>query len=165
MHFTWADYAILGVLVISGLLGLMRGFVREILSLIAWVVAVAMAVHFSDQVAVYLQHLIDAAPLRKAAAFCLILFVVLILGALLGSLVAGALSGAGLSGTDRIVGFIFGLFRGGILVALLVLVGGLTPAPRANWWKGATLIPPFEKAALWIRDKMPASWLANLNYH
>jgi membrane protein required for colicin V production len=165
MHFTWADYVILGILVISGLLGLMRGFVREILSLLAWVAAVALAVHFSDQVAVYLQQLIEAAPLRKAAAFCLILFVVLIVGALLGSLVASVLSGAGLSGTDRVVGLIFGALRGGILVALLVLVGGLTPAPRATWWKESTLIPPFERAALWIRDRMPASWLANLNYH
>ena len=165
MHFTWADYVILGILVISGLLGLMRGFVREIFSLVAWVAAVTLAVHFSDQVAVYLQHLIEAAPLRKAAAFCLILFVVLILGALIGSLLAGILSGTGLSGTDRIVGLIFGVFRGGILVALLVLVGGLTPAPRAIWWKEATLIPPFEKAALWMRDRMPASWLSNLNYH
>jgi membrane protein required for colicin V production len=165
VHFTWADYAILGILLVSGLLGLMRGFVREILSLIIWVVAVGLAVHFSDQVAVHLQHLIDAAPLRKAAAFCLILFVVLILGAVVAGLIAGILSGSGLSGTDRIVGLIFGLFRGGILVAVLVLLAGLTPAPRALWWKEAKLIPPFEKAALWMRDKVPASWLANLNYH
>jgi membrane protein required for colicin V production len=59
----------------------------------------------------------------------------------------------------------FGLFRGGILVAVLVLVAGLTPAPRAAWWKEAKLIPPFQTAALWMRDKVPASWLANLNYH
>jgi len=165
LHLLWVDYVILGILAISGLLGLLRGFVREIFSLISWVLAVGMAVRFSDAVSVLLQSVMEAGPLRKAAAFCLILFVVLIVAALVGSLLARILSGAGLSGTDRLVGLIFGLLRGGILVAVLVLVAGLTPAPRAAWWKDAKLIPPFQAAAIWMRDKVPASWLANLNYH
>lgn len=165
MHLLWVDYLILIILVVSGLLGLLRGFIREIFSLLAWVIAVGMAVRFSDMLSVHLQPLIEAVPLRKGAAFCLVLLVVLIVAALLGGLLARLLSGAGLSGTDRLVGLVFGLFRGGILVAVLVLVAGLTPAPRTTWWKEARLIPPFQTAALWVREKVSVPWLANLNYH
>jgi membrane protein required for colicin V production len=165
MHWIWTDYVIVGILVISGLLGLLRGFIREIFSLISWVLAVWVAARFSDRLSVYLQTLIDAPPLRKAAAFCIVLFVVLVAAALAGSLIARLLSGAGLSGTDRLVGLIFGVFRGALLVAVLVLVAGLTPAPRASWWREAKLIPPFQSLALWVREQVPASWLANLNYH
>ncbi len=165
MHWIWADYVIVGILFISGLLGLLRGFIREIFSLIAWVLAVWVAARFSDMLSVHLQTLFDAPPLRKAAAFCIVLFMVLVVAALAGSLIARMLSGAGLSGTDRLVGLIFGIFRGAILVAVLVLVAGLTPAPRASWWREARLIPPFQSLALWVRGQVPASWLANLNYH
>jgi membrane protein required for colicin V production len=165
MGLLWVDYVIIGILLISGLLGLLRGFLREIFSLISWVLAVSLAAHFSDTVAAHLQPYVEAAPLRRAAAFCIVLFVVLIVGALVGSLIARLMSSAGLSGTDRLVGLVFGVIRGGILIAVLVLLAGLTPAPRASWWCEAKFIPPFQSLAVWIRAQLPVSCLVNLNFY
>lgn len=165
MEWVWVDYVVLGLLGISALLGLMRGFVREFLSLIAWVAAVWVAVHYSGMLADRLAPFIDPVPLRKAAAFCIVLFAGLIVGAIIGAVVGSLVSSAGLSGTDRIVGLLFGLLRGALVVAVLVLVAGLTPAPQSSWWKASKLIPPFQALAEWVRGQVPADWLSHLNYH
>lgn len=165
IQLVWVDYVILGFLGISGLLGLLRGFVREIFSLLAWALAVWLAASYAEAFSPRLETLIEPGPLRKAAAFCIILFVTLVLGGIVGSLIAKLVSRAGLSGTDRLVGLVFGLVRGALLVAVLVLVAGLTPMPQASWWKESKLVPPFQALAVWVRDQLPAGWLAHLNYH
>ena len=150
MHLVWIDYVILGLLVVSGLLGVLRGFVREIFSLITWVAAVWLAVHFSDVVAQQMKPWIEEAPLRKVAAFCMVLFGALVVGAILGGVIAGLLSSAGLSGTDRLIGLVFGLMRGALLAALLLAVAQRTPMPQAPWWKQSVLIPAFMPLVDWI---------------
>jgi membrane protein required for colicin V production len=164
MQLVWVDYGVLGLLGISALLGLLRGFVREVLSLAAWVAAVWVAGNYGDAFADHLAKFIEPVPLRKAAAFCIVLFGALIIGGIVAAIIGKLIASAGLSGTDRIVGLIFGLLRGVLLVAVLVLVAGLTPAPQSSWWKGSKLIPPFQALAVWVREQVPASWLANLNY-
>lgn len=154
MPLTWVDYSLLGLVGISGLLGLLRGFVRELLSLMTWVASVWVAIHFSDHFAPHLENLVEPGPLRKAAAFCILLFASLVVGALLGAVVGKLLSSAGLSGTDRLVGLVFGLMRGGLLVALLLAVAERTPMPQAPWWKQSVVIPWFKPVTGWIGSQL-----------
>lgn len=154
MQWVWVDYVILGLLVVSGLLGLLRGFVREMFSLMTWVAAVWIAIHFSDAFARQLESWISEGPLRKAAAFCIVLFGTLLVGAVAGGLIAKLLSSAGLSGTDRLVGLIFGVIRGALLAALLLAVAERTPLPQSPWWKQSVLIPTFMPLAGWIGDQL-----------
>lgn len=150
MQLVGLDYVILALLGISGLLGLLRGFVREIFSLMTWIAAAWLAIHFSAHFAPYLEPFVEPGPLRKAAAFCIVLFAVLVIGAIVGSLIAKLLSSAGLSGTDRLVGLVFGTMRGALLVALLAAVAERTQAPQAVWWKQSALMPTFQPLASWI---------------
>lgn len=154
MELFWVDYLILGLLGISGLLGLLRGFVREIFSLMTWVAAVWVAIHFSDAFAHQLEPWVKEATLRKVAAFCIVLFGALIVGAVLGGLIAKLLSNVGLSGTDRLVGLVFGVMRGALLAALLVAVAQRTPVPQSPWWKQSAVIPAFMPLANWIGGQL-----------
>ncbi len=154
MQWVWVDYVILGLLGISGLLGLLRGFLREMFSLMTWVAAVWIAIHFSDLLAQQLEPWIKEAPLRKAASFCLVLFGTLVVGAILGGVIANLLSTAGLSGTDRLVGLVFGVMRGALLAALLLAVAERTPVPQSSWWKQSVLIPAFKPLANWIDGQL-----------
>lgn len=154
MQLIWVDYGLLGLLGISGLLGLLRGFVRELLSLMTWVASIWVAMHFSDTLAPQLENFVEPGPLRKAAAFCILLFASLVVGALLGAIVAKLLSSAGLSGTDRLVGLVFGLIRGSLLVALLLAVAERTPMPQAPWWKQSVVIPWFKPVTVWISSQL-----------
>ena len=61
----------------------------------------------------------------------------------------------GMSGTDRLIGMVFGAARGILLVAILVLLAGLTPLPEEAWWVRSTLVGYFEELAFWLRDLMP----------
>src|SRR5690554_5656071 len=136
----WVDYAILGIIAISALISLVRGFAREVLSIIAWVAAFWAALRFAAVAAPLLEPYLASPNLRIGAAFVLIFVGVLLLGALINFLVSFFIGRTGLSGTDRAVGVVFGAAHGVLIVAVLVLLLGLTPIPRVTWWRQSQLI-------------------------
>lgn len=150
-----ADWLILAILALSVLVGLWRGFVREALSLVVWVAAIAAAIVFGDQVATLIGDRITLPSARIAIGHIAVFLLVLIVGGLFGWLVGRIVQGTGLSGTDRVLGFAFGLLRGGLIVAALVLVLSYTPMASDPWWRESTLITRFEPAAGWLRDQLP----------
>ncbi|CAL1240148.1 CvpA family protein [Candidatus Methylocalor cossyra] len=154
----WADYGIVGVIGLSGLIGALRGLVREVFSLAAWGVSVWIGLRYSRELAAQLQTAIPVPSLRVAAAFTLLFLGALAVTSVLGWLVAKLVAGSGLSGADRLAGLLFGLARGVVVVAVLVLLAGVTPLPDDPWWKRSKLIPPFQSLALWLRDQVPADY-------
>ncbi|MEM7540181.1 MAG: CvpA family protein [Pseudomonadota bacterium] len=158
------DVAIAAIIVISALISLLRGFVREVLSLIAWVVAFAAVYKFSLPTAELLTDLIDNAVLRNVAGVLLVLFGTLIVVGLINMLIASLIDKAGLSGTDRTLGMIFGLARGVAIVLVFVLLGGLTPAPAEPWWRESQLLLPFESMSLTIIDWLPPDYAQHFSY-
>ena len=70
----------------------------------------------------------------------------------------------GLSGTDRMLGIIFGIGRGAVIVSVLVLLAGLTPVPQDPWWSQSTFIPHFESLALKIQELLPPDIAQQLTY-
>ena len=158
MTFTWLDYVILAIVLVSTLVSLFRGFVREALSLAFWVIAFWVAQMFFRELAVPLGQWIPAPSVRLASAFAIIFFVVLLLGGLVTFLIAKLIDATGLSGTDRVIGMLFGAARGALIVAGLVLLAGLTPMPSDPWWQESQLIGHFEDLASWMRGLLPADF-------
>ena len=149
------DYAIITVLAISSLLSLMRGFVREAISLVVWVFAGGLALTFSPRLSLQLIDYIPNGALRTAAAFVMIFVAVVILGSIVGYLLGTILKQSGLSGTDRIAGLIFGFLRGLVIVAVFVMLGGMTALHTAPWWQESKLVPFVEPTAIWLREFLP----------
>ncbi len=161
----WADFVIIGVLAVSTLVSLMRGFVKEAVSLATWVAAIWLAILFTDPLADRLAAWIDVPSVRAIGAFALIALLVLILGGLLNFLIGQLVEKTGISGTDRLLGLVFGLGRGVILVALLVLVAGATPFPEDPWWHHSVLMPYFERLAVWSMHYLPADLAQHIHYN
>ena len=88
--------------------------------------------------------------------YALCFIAVLIAGAIVGFLMRKLVAGSGLSGTDRLLGAVFGLGRGLALVTLVVLLLGFTPFPRDPWWHESRLLPSFQQGAQWAAAHMPA---------
>lgn len=152
LGFNWADWTIVAIVGISGLMSLARGFVREALSLLVWVVAFVVAFYFSEQASVLLVEEIPSPSLRYLAAFALLFVSVLLLGAVVNFMIVQLVKATGLSGTDRLLGMLFGVSRG-VLIALAILVFApkLLPLDQENWWKQSLLIPKVLVLEDWSR--------------
>ena len=152
-----ADIAILVVIALSVLIGIVRGFVVEVMSLVTWIAATVAAMIFGARVAALFDASIEMPSARLALGYILVFIVVLLVGALVTWLLRKAVKGSGLSGTDRMLGLVFGLVRGALVVVVLVLLAGLTPFPRDDWWRQSRALPPFERLASQLLARLPES--------
>ncbi len=135
------DYLLLAIFMLSALMGLFRGLIKEALSLVGWVLAVWCAWRFGPTVAELIPSFADDSILEIWVARIIVLVTVLILSGLLGRLIAFAIHQSGLSGTDRVVGMVFGMARGVVLVSLVVLLLGQAGFEADPWWQESKLIP------------------------
>ncbi len=164
MSFTPVDWAILAIIAISALISLKRGFVKEALSLLTWIIAGAVAWMFGAGLA---HHLADyiAAPSARIIASCVILFVAtLLVGAMVNFLIGELIRVTGLSGTDRFLGMVFGAARGGLLVVIAVGLMSLGPVQQDQWWQQSRLLPQFLMVADWSKNLvlgMSGQWSAS----
>ncbi len=152
----WVDYAILAIIGISALISIFRGLIREVLSLFAWGAAFVVARTFMAAVAEWFAGVVSVPSARLVLAFASLFVGTLLAAALVNLLVGKLIASTGLSGTDRMLGVLFGIGRGVVIVAALVLAAGLTPVPRDPWWQASLLLPRFEAMALWMRGYLPA---------
>jgi len=149
------DYAVIGIVALSLVLGLWRGVVSELIALAAWVLAFVAAFEFGARSGQFLFAGI-ADPAIRALAGCALVFVgVLVAMALVRLAVHSMVKALGLSLSDRLLGMFFGLARGVLVVVALVAAGGLTSAPQQPWWKQATLAQPLETAVLAAKPWLP----------
>ena len=151
----WVDYAILGIVGISGLVSLMRGFVREALSLAGWTAAFWVALAFSSRVAGWIEGYVSIPSVRTGVAFAGIFFGVLLIVGVVLRLSGLVVERTGMSGTDRTLGIVFGVLRGIVIAAVLVLLAGLTALPRDPWWAQSVLLPHLMELASELRAFLP----------
>lgn len=146
-----ADYLIIATILISAGIGTLRGFLREAVALGAWLVALFLAWHFSDLIAPHLGGLLAGTEVRPWAARVIIVVLVLLLGAAVGAMLGHFVRLSIFSGTDRLLGLLFGLLRGLVLLGVFVILGQLLRLEGERWWRGSTLIPYGESIAKGVR--------------
>lgn len=152
MSFTWVDWSIIALIAVSGLVSLRRGFVREALSLVVWLLAGGVAWLYGGALAGHLAPWIDL-PSARVIAACAILFVLtLMVGALLTHLLGALVEATGLTGTDRLLGMVCGLARGALLVVIIVGLLSLAPVQQDPWWQQSVLLPEFLMIADWSKN-------------
>lgn len=150
-----ADYVIIAVLALSILFGMWRGFVAGVLALVCWIAAFWAAWLFGGTVAAWYGQWLREPSARIVAGYLTCFLGVLIVGALIGWAMRKLIRGGGLSGTDRMLGMIFGLVRGLLLVTVAVLMLGFTSAPREPWWRQSRLLPDFVQGSVWVAQQLP----------
>jgi membrane protein required for colicin V production len=148
---TLFDYVVLTIVGASVVVSLMRGFAREVLALAGWVLAFVVANALSGAVAGSFTSMISDGSVRALTAFVAVFVVTLIAMSLLALGVSRLLKGAGLGLEDRLLGSVFGLARGVLIVMVMVLLAGLTALPRQPAWSDAMLSPPLEALARLIK--------------
>ncbi|NIM71284.1 MAG: CvpA family protein [Xanthomonadales bacterium] len=161
----WPDYIILSVIALSVLVGLIRGFIREAFALVVWTAAFVIAFKFSAPTADLMAETIELPSARTALAFGGLFLAVLLVGGLITFLVGQLVDRTGLSGTDRLLGAVFGAGRGLVLVVLVLLVAGFTPIPRDQWWREAPLVQSLLPLVSWSSRFLPDSVLDYLDLY
>jgi membrane protein required for colicin V production len=151
----WVDYVIIAIIALSALIGLARGLIREVISLAVWAAALVAAWFFYEPVAMQLTPWISTPSVRIGVAVLIIVFGVLIAGAIIGYLLATLVDKTGLTGTDRLLGVVFGAARGAVLVALVVFLASLTPLTEDPWWDESQLLDQFKILADWMLEQVP----------
>jgi membrane protein required for colicin V production len=161
---TWPDYAILAVIALSALVGALRGFVKEVFSLLVWAAAFLVAWHFSGDVAAWMSDAVTLPSARLAMGFVGLFVVVLLVGGLANYLLGRLVESTGLSGTDRLFGGVFGAARGLVLVVAVLLVSGFTPLPADPWWKESATIERMMPLVEWGAEFLPESVSEHLDF-
>lgn len=159
----WVDYVIFGIIGVSALISLMRGFVREALSLVVWVAAFWVAWSFFRDLAPHLTWF-SVPSVKYGIAFAVLFLATLIVGGLVNYLMGQLVDKTGLTGTDRLIGMLFGAARGILLVTVLILLAGLTPLPEDPWWQQSQTIAYFQELAVWMKSLLPADVAERFNF-
>jgi len=151
----YVDYVVLGIVLLSILVGALRGFIKEVFSLAVWAAAFVIAFQYSGALALQLENHIELPSARTSLAFAGLFLVVLLIGGLITFLIGKLVEKTGLSGTDRLLGGLFGAIRGLILILVLMLVAGLTPVPQDPWWQQSRTIQSLMPLAEWSTQFLP----------
>ena len=137
------DWILVAIISASCIFGLLRGFVKELLSLASWVAAFFVARLFSFKLSNFMVDWIDQPQFRLIAAFAILFAATLVVGALINNVFSRLVSATGLTGTDRLFGMVFGIVRGCLLVIVMVSLLSLTPVSNDTWWQSSLIIPHF----------------------
>ncbi|WP_347988985.1 CvpA family protein [Methylomonas sp. AM2-LC] len=153
----WVDYTIVGIVLFSAVLGLFRGFIKEALAMLIWIVAFWVGSQYCHEFSALFQDTINQVAVRTALAFVLLFIGTVMLGSLISFLLSKLVQKSGLKFTDRLLGLGFGVVRGFVLVGVLVLVAGFTPLPEQSWWRQSKFLPSFQSLAVWLKDRIPSN--------
>lgn len=156
------DYIVLAILGVSAVLGLLRGLVKEVLSLIAYVLAFVAAVWWGPAVSLWIAPYIDNAVLRTGVAYGAVFIIVLLLVGLANITLSTLIKKTGLTPADHGLGGLFGLLRGALIVLVLVGLAGYTELPKEPWWQEARLSRSIVQGIQQVKLMLPpslASWL------
>jgi membrane protein required for colicin V production len=151
----WVDYAIVGVICISTLIGLLRGFVKETLSLVTWFVAFIVGFKLSDQLSGFFSSITSNDSLRTAIAFALLFIAILILGSIISHFIVKLISKKGLKGFDRALGMLFGFARGVLVIGVVLLLLSVNSTEESAWQKESYLVPKFNGLVNWLHTFLP----------
>lgn len=136
-----ADWFIVILVILSCVIGAVRGLMREAISLVTWLLGLYLAWTFSDVVEPHLGGLLAQDGVRVWVARLLILVAVLLVGTLAGLILQYVVRHSPFGTTDRALGVFFGLIRGAIVVGVAVIVGQLLQLDQERWWSESRFLP------------------------
>jgi membrane protein required for colicin V production len=145
------DYLVIAAVVVSAIVGAMRGFLREAVALVTWLLALFVAWHFADLVEPHLGGLLAGSYVKPWAARVIILILILLIGAGLGALLSHFVRLSIFSGMDRFLGLVFGILRAVVLLGVFVILAQLLRLDGEKWWRQSLLVPYGESVANGLR--------------
>ena len=156
MHemFTWLDFLLLAILAASVVLSFIRGFFKEVISIVTWISAIVLAFHYSPQLELKFTWF-ESEMWRYMAAFASIVVVVFIIGAACMRLVKTLSHSLGLGVFDHILGFVFGAVRGLMAVVVLMMLISATPFAEAQWYKDSQVAIPLHGLIAYAETFLP----------
>lgn len=151
------DYFVLGIIGFSILVGLMRGAIRELFSMLGWALAFYLANRFNAQVVAYMPEQIPGEAIKAMAAFLLVFLLVLFACTVLALLLTTLVKAVGLEGLNRIMGGAAGSLKGLLIVSILAMLAAMTDLPKDPRWSNAMFSAPIEVLVLKLLPWMPSS--------
>ena len=151
----WVDLVIIAIIALSVITGLIRGFVKELVAVCVWILAIWLALNYSQALDPWLQNYIQDKTARSVVGFIAILLGTLIAGGITNAILGFIMKRTGLSGTDRILGMGFGFVRGVFIVALIMLVIKMTSLPYQQYSSNSVLYAKFDPVVNWLYGMMP----------
>ena len=161
---TLVDHAVLVIVGFSVLLSVIRGLVREVLALAAWIIAAVVAWLFGGKASVWMPDEIPGEELRGMVAAVLVFVAVLLAMSLIAVAVSQLVRSSGLSTEDRLLGALFGVLRGLVVVAVLAVGAGATTLPAQPVWREAALRPLLEMMGMGARNWLPPGVAQHIKY-
>lgn len=161
---TWVDLAVLAILAVSALLAFMRGLVREVLGIGAWIGAILAAAWGLPMLRPFVRQWLGASPWVDPVAFVAIFLVSLIILMIIARMIGRAVRNSPLGGLDRTLGLVFGLVRGAALVVIAYIIAGMV-VPLDHWPDpvlNARLLTPAYDGAQWAVHQLPADYRPRL---
>ena len=160
---TAVDWVLLTVLALSLLVGLWRGLVFEVLSVLGWVAAFFLAQWLAPDVAALLPMSSAQQPIRYAIAFVLTFIAAVFLAGLLASMLRKMVASVGLRPVDRVFGAVFGVVRGLVLLLAVAVAIDLTSLKDSPWWQESTGAPMLSAALKGLKPALPDQFSRFLN--
>lgn len=145
------DFVLFGIVLVSAVIGLWRGLVREVMSLVTWLIAIWVAFVWAETMAPAVAGVVETPMLRVLAAFILIFITLMIAGAIIARLLTGAVSAAGLGSINRVTGAGFGVVRGILVTTAVVYVVGLTSFAQGTTWQQSKAVVMAQDIIHWFK--------------
>jgi membrane protein required for colicin V production len=160
----WVDFSIITLILLSATISAFNGLVKELLSLLNWLLSFIIAIIFLDELASLFTTLIPFADLRLTIALLILFFSSFILFEWINYLILNSIGPIYLSVLDRVLGVVLGIARGFVVIILLTLLAGLTKLPTASWWQESILIHRFIPVVVELRRHLPIEIATNFNF-
>ncbi len=160
---TALDWILIAIGALSAFWGLLRGLVREVLSVAGWVASFWLAQKYAEQAGAWLPWTSSNDTLKHLAGFAVVFLAVLVLSTLLALLMKKLASAAGLGPLDRLLGAIFGAFRGLLLLLTLTIVVELSPWRDSEFWQAAGVAQWLQATLHTLSPLLPADFGKYLN--
>ncbi len=165
----WVDYSIIGVIAFSTIISFFRGFSREAVSLVIWVVGILIALKFAEPASILLKSWIASPSLRYVIAFAALFLIIFIVGIFINAIIHAFVKNTGLGVTDRILGIIFGVARGLFIVAVLLMFVSVGKIKDGTYLAQSRIAPEFKPMVVWLNSFLPlqmkqfSQWVMNEN--
>lgn len=156
INFTLVDYGVIFLILVSIVIGLFRGFVKEVLSIVVWTLSVFAALKFYEELSIYFTGITDNSTIRSGIAIAVIFIGCLIIGSIISHLISVLVKSTGLSGTDRLLGVIFGFLRGVLVVAVIILIVNYSEFSKDPMWKDSYIANKMQPLVNWLQEFVPS---------